>query len=509
MDIIFIDSFFPEIFLSLSILLQIIFNARVVNNLNFNYPLIGREVFWQTFFILICVLLLLFNLEITSYISTFIFLNDESTRLIKIIFIFSCLVALFVIFRGFVLQKLNFFEYFSIFLLSILSLLLLVSSCDLISTYLVIEMQALCFYILASFRRNSAFSTEAGLKYFISGSFISGLFLFGASLIYGCLGTLNFNHLYLLLSFPLSGELTYINYCALLGVLLITVTLLFKIAAAPFHFWAPDVYEGAPLSTTVIFSITPKLILFSFFIKWLLIITNLFFGFKEVLSGVGIFSVIIGTLFALKQKRIKRLVIYSSIAQIGFLVAALSLGTLEGFTSIFFFLIIYIISSILIWSHFTFFYNFQYKINIFNKKSLTPLFLSNLSNLFSVNRLWSVSLLFLFFSIAGIPPFSGFLAKIFILFSLIDSNFLISAVFLVVISAVSVFYYIRVIKVVFFESKNIKSNNYQFQTVFNTGLFNFDYLIIVTGLFLLIFFFFYPTTLILLCQSLVLNSFWF
>lgn len=172
-------------------------------------------------------------------------------------------------------------------------------------------------------------------------------------------------------------------------------------------------------------------------------------------------------------------------------------------------MIIYIISSILIWNHITLFYNFQYKINIFNKKVLTPLFLSNLSNLFSVNSLWAVSFLFLFFSIAGIPPFSGFLAKIFILLGLINSNHLISALFLIVISAISVFYYIRVVKVIFFESKNIKSNNYQFQTIFNTDLFSFDYLIISTCLFLLVFFFFYPTTLLLICQYLVLNSFWF
>ena len=135
--------------------------------------------------------------------------------------------------------------------------------------------------------------------------------------------------------------------------------------------------------------------------------------------------------------------------------------------------------------------------------------MSTLSNLFSTNSLWAFSFLCIFFSIAGIPPFSGFLAKIFILFSLIESNQLIGAVFLIMISAISVFYYIRVVKVIFFESKNIKSNNYQFQTIFNTGLFNFDYFIIASCLFLLIFFFFYPTILLLICQNIVLNSFWF
>ena len=273
MDFLILKSFFPELFLSLSILLQLMFNARLVNNLSFNFPLFNKEIFWQTFFILLCVFLLLLNLKIEGFFSTFLFLNDESSRLIKLMFILSCLVVSFVLLRSFVLQSLNFFEYFSILLLSILSLLLLVSSCDLISTYLVIEMQALCFYILASFRRNSAFSTEAGLKYFIAGAFISGIFLLGASLVYGSLGTLNFNTLSLLLSFNLNTDLIYIKMFSLVGILLITITLLFKVAAAPFHFWAPDVYEGAPLSSTIVFSILPKLVIFSFFIKWLCVIS--------------------------------------------------------------------------------------------------------------------------------------------------------------------------------------------------------------------------------------------
>jgi NADH-quinone oxidoreductase subunit N len=509
MDSIFLKSFIPEIFLSLSILGQLVFNSRLINDLKFNYPLIDKEVFWQTFFILFCLLSLLLNLKIDTFVSTFLFLNDESGRLVKILFVFSCLISLFVILRSFVLQNLNFFEYFSIFLLAVLSLLLLTSSCDLISTYLVIEMQALCFYILASFRRNSAFSTEAGLKYFISGSFISGLFLLGASLIYGGLGTLNFNHLSLLLSFSLNQELIHIKYFVLVGVLLVTITLLFKIAAAPFHFWSPDVYEGSPLSSTIIFSIVPKLVIFSFFIKWLCIISDIFYDIKDLLVLIGVISVFVGTFFALKQKRVKRLIIYSSIAQIGFLVAALATGTIDGYSSIFFFLVIYIISSILVWNHVTLFYSFQNKVNTFNNKVSTPLFLSSLSNLFSTNSLWAFSFLCIFFSIAGIPPFSGFLAKILILFTLIGSDQLLGALFLIMISAISVFYYIRVVKVIFFESKNIKSNNYQFHTIFNTNFFNFDYLIISSCLFSLIFFFFYPTTLLLMCQYLVINSFWF
>jgi NADH-quinone oxidoreductase subunit N len=507
MDAIILKSFLPEIFLSLAILVQLVYNSRFINILNFNSPIIDREVFGQTFFILLCVFFLFLNLKIESFLPNFLFLNDESSRVIKLLFVFSCLISSFVISRSFSLQKLNFFEFFSILLLSILSLLLLTSSCDLLSTYLLIEMQALCFYILASFRRSSAFSTEAGLKYFISGSFISGLFLFGASLIYGCLGTLNFNHLSLLLSFSLNEELIVFKYFVLLGILLITIVLLFKIASAPFHFWAPDVYEGAPLSSTIIFSILPKLVIFSFFMKWVSVICCFFTEIKDIFVFIGVISVAVGTFFALRQKRMKRLVIYSSIAQIGFLVAALACGSADGFASIFFFLIIYILSSVLIWNHITFYYEFEAYENELSYG--TPLFLTSLSNLVSMNRLWAFSFLVIFFSIAGIPPASGFLAKIYVIYSLIDADQLMGAIFLIMMSAISVYYYLRVVKVIYFESKGLVPDSYKFKTVYTTNLLSFDSILIAVCLFLLVFFFFYPTTLLLLCQYLVINSFWF
>ena len=201
--------------------------------------------------------------------------------------------------------------------------------------------------------------------------------------------------------------------------------------------------------------------------------------------------------------------IYSSIAQIGFLVAALATGTVEGFSAIFFFLTIYILSSVVVWNAIVFFYTYQKATNSFSGKRETPLFLSSFSNLFKMHSAWSFSFLILFFSIAGIPPFSGFLAKIFILFGLIEANQLVVAIFLIMISAISVFYYIRVVNVIFFESKEYQYTNDNIHTVFNTGLFHTDYLIIAGCLFLLIFFFFYPTTLLLFCQYLVLSSFWF
>ena len=506
MDTSILKSFSPEIFLSMSILFQLVFNARFVNNLKYNYPVIDREVFFQTFFIVVCLILLLINLKIEGFLSNFLFLNDEGGKIIKIFVVVSSLLILNILMKAFSLQALNFFEFFTIFLLSLLSLLLLVSSSDLISFYLTIEMQALCFYILATFKRNSAFSTEAGLKYFIAGSFISGIFLFGASLIYGCLVTLNLNNISLLLSFSFLDINKEFNFILLVGIVMVTSTLLFKISCAPFHFWSPDVYEGSPLVSTIIFSVIPKVSLFFFFIRWISAINIFFLELNSALLMIGVFSTFVGTFFALNQIRLKKLIIYSSIAQVGFLVVGLSVNNLGGFSAVYFFLFIYILTSILIWGHFTLFYSFQEKINTFYSKESTVLFISSLSNFFKNNSLWSFSFILIFFSVAGIPPLTGFLSKILILYELVNCDEIFSSIVLILISSISVYYYIRMIKVVFFEPKKIRKDIERFQTVFVDFYSDGIHLVFAMLLFTLIVSFFSPTGILLACQYIVLNT---
>jgi len=504
-----LKSFLPEFFFSACILIQLLFNARLVNNLKYNFPIIDQESFFQTFFILFCLFLLFLNLRIEGFFSNFLFLNDKGVVGAKLVIILSSLFALTIILRGVLFQKLNFFEFFTLFLLSVFALLLWASSYDFVSAYLVIEMQALCLYILSSFKRNSAFSTEAGLKYFISGSFISCIFLFGCSLIYGALGTLNFNHLNILLTFSLDNDYTYIKYMVVIGCLFIFITFLFKVAAAPFHFWSPDVYEGAPISSTIIFSIVPKFVAFHFFIKCINAFSQIFYEFQTLFLLVGIFSIFTGTFFAIRQKRIKRLIIYSSIAQVGFLVAALATNTIDGFVSVYFFLFVYLLTSILVWSYVTQFYSSQEEIHSFYKKSPIPIFLSNLSHYMKTSKIAAFFLMLIFFSIAGIPPFSGFLSKVFVVFGLIDCNFWITSVIIVLLGSVSVFYYIRVIKVLFFETKELKVNNESIQTIFPAVLLDWSCCIIIFGGYLLFFFFFFPELPVMGAYYIVLNTYGF
>ena len=443
MSAILFKTLIPEIFFSITILIQILFNTNIIVNYKVNFPILNKEIFGQTFFILISLFYIYLNIKIDILSYNFFLVSTSNEYSIKVIYIALCILSSVSIWRGFLVQKLNFFEFFTIMMISILSFLLLLNSLDLIAVYLVIELQALCFYILSCFTRKSSFSTEAGLKYFISGAFISGFYLFGCSLIYGCLGTLNLNLINLLLTYSLPNNLSYM---VLIGILLITITFLFKVSAVPFHFWSPDVYEGAPLSSTIIFSILPKFILFTFLIKWFSSLAFFFATIKYLLLMTGIFSVFLGTFFAIKQKRIKRIVIFSSIAQIGFLLLGLSTNTMEGFASVYFFLTIYLITSILIWSFIALFYSFQKKANKYNSEILNPMYLSNLSNFFENNKLWAILLTFIFYSLAGIPPFIGFLSKLFILYGLIQVKFFFSVVVLIFISIVSIFYYVRFIK---------------------------------------------------------------
>jgi proton-translocating NADH-quinone oxidoreductase chain N len=504
MDAIILKSFIPEIFLSLSILLQLIFNVRTINNLKFNFPIIDKEMFIQTLFIIISLFFLLLNLKIEGFFSNFLFFNDYGSKIIKLIFILISFFALIFIFKAFSIQKLNFFEFFIILLFSILSSFLLISSSDLLSAYLAIEMQALCFYILASFKRNSAFSTEAGLKYFISGAFISCIFLLGASIIYGSLGTLNLNYINLLLSFSFENDFENLKYFIILGSLCIIITLFFKVSAAPFHFWSPDVYEGSPLSATIIFSILPKIVIFSFLIRWVFAISNIFFFIKELFLVIGVLSVIIGTFFSLKQKKIKKLIIYSSIAQIGFPIAALGSGSYSSYVFIIFFLITYMLTSILVWGNFTIMHGSQKNLNNFFNTNSISLFLSSLSNLFVSNKIWSFSFVFIFFSISGIPPLLGFLSKAFIILGLIEGDQLFTAISLVVISAISVFYYIRIIKIIFFEISSLKKNNNKFMQLISKNI-NIESLIFSSFLFLLLFLFIYPSPLLILSECVAMH----
>jgi len=298
--------FFPEMFLATSILLLTLHGTFIITSRSLGFPLITRSFLKLCILVLFLTFFLIENNSITfmlTYQNTFLF--DFLTFNVKQILVIFAIFCLAVSEQSIVDNRLNNFEYLLLILCAILGLFFLASSYDLISLYLALEMQSLCLYVLAASHKNSSFSTEAGLKYFILGSFSSALFLFGVSLLYGCTGTTNFGNFSLLFA-AVNHELLTLNFLIEKSLICIAVAFFFKVAAAPFHMWSPDVYEGSPTSSTIFFAVVPKFALFSVFLR---LFQNIFFSFGDVfllaLLFCSVFSVIVGSFVALRQKKIE------------------------------------------------------------------------------------------------------------------------------------------------------------------------------------------------------------
>lgn len=438
----------PEVFLVTTILSLVLYASLSGADIRHNFPLQNRTLSWMGVLTLLLTACLLNNSyliaeEIIIFNGSFVV--DYLSLCTKNIIIVAS-IGCFLISQDYLdRSKLNFFEYYLLTLLSILGLLLLVSSNDLITAYLAIEMQSLSFYVLATFKRESAFSTESGLKYFILGAFSSGLILFGSSYIYGLTGSLNFTDLSILLD-GLTFENSFNSFSTLDGlkifILFIITGLLFKLAAAPFHMWSPDVYEGAPTSSTAIFAIVPKIAVFVLLIRLFHgSFYNLIDSWQHMIIFSAVISVIIGSFVALKQRKLKRLIAYSAISHVGYLLLAFSTGTFEGTQSLFFYMIVYMITGLATWS---------IVLSIDSIYGSTKN-LSDITALVQINKVMAITFSLILFSLAGVPPLAGFYAKMYVFLVVMSSSFYLPALIAILSSVISTFYYIRVIKVIYFE----------------------------------------------------------
>ena len=484
----------PEGFLTFSCISLLVFNSTFTYNLKYKFPILNFEIFHQVLTISIITLLLLTNMHIVSIGFDFFFYSTLATQNLKMLLLVVFLCFFTIIWRSFIIQKLNFFEYFIILLIVLVGLLFLISSYNLISIYLGLEIQALGFYILASFDRNSIFSSESGLKYFISSSLISGVFLLGAALIYGSLGTINLYQIeFLLLNFfeyPTNFSFSFF----FIGIFLILNALLFKLVIAPFHFWFPQIYDGAPLSSTIVFSILPKVALVNLFIQFWSSISSLMPFIETIMFLIGMYSMLFGIFKMLKQKKLKKLYIYSSISNMGLLLCILIDNTIESTVAIYFFLIIYILMSFLLWTTFVIInYN-----QVTQTSTAFPIFLNYFSNILKQNHIFAISICFIFFSLAAIPPFVGFLSKIYLYLILIKAYKYEVSVFLIYLGTFGVYYYIKFLKIILFE--NIKSK--QTLNFYPMIYFNIESSLYSVGLFSLIFFAIEPNFLFYFCYLL-------
>nr|YP_009295182.1 NADH dehydrogenase subunit 2 [Dasya binghamiae]AOH77194.1 NADH dehydrogenase subunit 2 [Dasya binghamiae] len=442
-----IYSILLECYLLFCSCLLLLFGVFLSTNLNWGYLLINKNVQYLFLQILILGIILIYNQYPIYLITWNSLLINNSFSFYSKIFILLISMLWFIISLDCILkEKIHNFEYWVLILLNILAVLLITQVYDLLSTYLVIEFQSLIFYILASFKRNSEFSTESGIKYFVLGASSSSFLLFGFSLLYSSTGLTNFNDL---LNFFIDCNLITnlnINSTIFLSVTLILISLLFKLSAAPFHMWAPDVYEGAPSSITAFFSIISKLPILSLLLKFtLFIFYDLFNFWSSILTFSIILSAIIGTFSAFAQIKWKRFIAYSSVSHVSFFLLAIISNNLESVNNLFIYLIIYLFMVI---GFFAFFLNFyHYKFPFFSQLR----FLKNLNLLVIINPILVFSLGIILFSMAGIPPLAGFFSKFFILFSAVANNAFYTIFIVLICNCIGCFYYLRLVKSVYFD----------------------------------------------------------
>ena len=434
----------PEIFLGTSTIALIIYGSSIINNQKKNFPLIINAISKLCILTLTFTIFLIYdnNLTYDTFLYSKTFIKDDLGTIVSIVLLCAAILCFLITESYLNHQKLPAFEYVIILLLAIEGLLLLCSSFDLISIYLAIELQSLSFYVLAGYKKNSTFSTESGLKYFILGSFSSGFLLFGFSIIYGLTGMTCFEDISLYF-FTIDKTDNFID----IALIFVLVALFFKLSVAPFHLWSPDIYEGAPSISTVFFAVLPKISLlvllvrlfyFSFFK-----ITPLYF---EIFSSIAILSVLIGTLGALKQRKVKSLIAYSSISHVGYLLVAFSTLCFEGIQVLFFYILIYMLTSVCVWAIFM-------AVNLKKYYLIkTSKHLSDFTSLSILNPVLALILSLTFLSLAGIPPLIGFYAKAIVFLCAVEASLFLTTFIILLISVISAFYYLRIIKTVYFEN---------------------------------------------------------
>ena len=417
----------PEIFLSISIFATLLIGVFFKNS----YNLVTNI----TYAILISSLLIIFNsFNESGNLFSNSFISNSFTNFFKILILLGTLFVMLITQNFIKEMKLNCFEYPLLLLFSILGMFFMISSNDLMSFYLGLELQSLALYILASIDRDNSKSNEAGIKYFVLSALSSGLLLYGCSLLYGFTGSTNFEEINLKMDFENTG--------AVFAMVFILVGLAFKVSAVPFHMWTPDVYQGSPSSVTSFFAVVPKVAGVAILIRFVHIpFEQLIDQWKNILVFMALASMILGAVAAIGQTNIKRLIAYSSIGHIGFVLAGISTGTISGYSSSIAYISIYVIMNLGVFGC----------IFLMKKDGKYCEDIKNLAGTSKQNPLLSISFLIIMFSLAGIPPLGGFFAKFYVFMSVIESGMYTLAIVGLLSTVISAFYYLRIIKIIYFD----------------------------------------------------------
>jgi NADH-quinone oxidoreductase subunit N len=424
----------PEIFLSLSIMFLLILGVFKKNS--------SRLIQNTSIITLLITSVITFN-ETLGIKQTLIFndsiIIDYLSSFMKIVTLVTAFLVLLISSNYLKTFKIFKIEYPILILSSVLGMMVMISSNDLIVFYMGLELQSLALYVLATFNRDQLKSSEAGLKYFVLSALSSGLLLYGCSLIYGFTGSTNFN--------LIAEQLNSDQYALTFGIVFILVGLAFKISAVPFHMWAPDVYEGSPTSVTLFFTIVPKVAALTVFIRFLYVpFLNLIDQWQMILIFLSIASMLFGAIAAIGQTNLKRLIAYSSISHIGYALAGLATGSNDGVQSSVIYITIYILMNLGLFSC----------LLMMRRNNTYFEDIEDLSGLSKNHPLLSLSLLIILFSLAGIPPLAGFFAKFYIFKSVIEQSMYFLAIVGLLSTVIAAFYYLRIIKIMYFDEEKEK-----------------------------------------------------
>lgn len=368
------------------------------------------------------------------------FILDSFSRYMKVIALVGSITAMVMTVGNARSEQLDRFEFPVLLVLATLGMMLLISANDLLALYLGLELMSLALYVVAAINRDSLRSTEAGLKYFVLGALSSGMLLYGMSLIYGFTGNTGFDEI----AAVLTSETRSLG--VVFGLVFILAGLAFKISAVPFHMWTPDVYEGAPTPVTAFFASGPKVAAMAVLVR---VVSEAFMpvfaDWQQVVVFISIASMLLGSFAAIGQKNIKRLMAYSSIGHMGYALVGLAAGSETGVSGVALYMLVYMVMTL---------GTFACIMAMRRKEGGSVESIDDLAGLAATKPFMAVVMTALMFSLAGIPPLAGFFAKYFVFVAAIEAKLYALAIIGVLSSVVGAYYYIRVIKVMWFDEPN-------------------------------------------------------
>jgi NADH-quinone oxidoreductase subunit N len=366
------------------------------------------------------------------------FIADPFARFMKLLVLAGAALVLLMSFGDLARSKLLSFEYAVLLLLATLGMLLMVSAGDLIALFLGIELQSLALYVVAAIQRDNVRSSEAGLKYFVLGSLSTGMLLYGCSLIYGFTGSVDFSVIAEVAKTRPMAE----NVGLTVGLVFLLVGIAFKISAVPFHMWTPDVYEGAPTPVTAFFAAAPKIAGFALLMRVLLsAFPDVAQQWQQIVVFLSIASMLLGAFAAIGQSNIKRLMAYSSIGHVGYALIGLAADSEAGTQAVIIYLTIYLFMTV---GAFACILSMRGKLGMVEE-------IDALSGLAKTNLPMAFVLAMILFSMAGVPPLAGFFAKFYVFAAAIKAGLYALAVIGVLASVIAAYYYLRVVKIMFFD----------------------------------------------------------